>query len=408
MRNKTPLANKYESVDFKVRIFLFIIDIIGSILFLPFKMLNKIAKRYNYRNIRKILILRMDGLGDLVLSSAAIREIRRGFPNAEITLAVGSWNEEIAKCIPCYDNLIVHDCFLFSFFRGNRKIRFKEELNFIKRLKQSNYDLGIDLRGDLLSIIPLFLSGARFRFAKDTRGGGFLLTHVVKWNRRCIKHEKDKTLRYVEALGISVANEDLELHIQKKNIEYVESYLWKKGVKQFDLLVTIAPCALYYWRSWRPERFAQVVLRIANDYKCKVVLVGTRGDRGILDEINELADRKTINSAGDLTLTQVVALIRKSTVFIGNDSGLTHIAAAVKTPMIQLFGPGEPDKFAYTGNKDILLMKTDCPYHPCTQQVCKYQEHWCMDQISVEDVMRAFDKIAKAESDKFSLNKAFC
>lgn len=394
--NTGILSDRYESVDVRVRIFLFIVDLIGGLFFLPWEN-NKLSKLYHPQKIRKILILRMDGLGDLVLSSAAIREIRRGFPNAEITLAVGSWNEEIANCIPYYDNLIVHDCFLFSFFRGNRKIRFKEELEFVKKLRRTKYDLGIDLRGDLLSIIPLFLSGAKFRFAKDTRGGGFLLTHIVKWNRRCIKHEKDKTLRYVEALGIPVANEDLELHIQKKNIEYVESYLWEKGVKQFDLLVTIAPCALYYWRSWRPERFAQVALRIANDYKCKVVLVGTRGDRGILDEINELADCKTINSAGDLTLTQVVALIGHSAVFIGNDSGLTHIAAALKTPMIQLFGPGEPEKFGYTGDKNILLMKTDCPYHPCTQQVCKYQERWCMDQISVDDVMGAFDKIVKLE-----------
>lgn len=342
--NTGILSDRYESVDLRVRIFLFIVDLIGGLLFLPWKN-NKLSKLYHPQKIRKILILRMDGLGDLVLSSAAIREIRRGFPNAEITLSVGPWNEEIAKCIPCYDNLIVHDCFLFSFFRGNRKIKLKEELNFIKRLKQSNYDLGIDLRGDLLSIIPLFLSGARFRFAKDTRGGGWLLTHIVRWDKREIRHEKDKALCLVEALEVAVRNRKTELDIPKKDVEYVEKYLVEKGIKHSDSFITIAPCALYYWRSWRPERFAQVALRIANDYKCKVVLVGTRGDRGILDEINELPDCKTMNSAGDLTLTQVVALIRKSTVFIGNDSGLIHIAAAVKTPMIQLFGPGEPEKF---------------------------------------------------------------
>ena len=78
---------------------------------------------------------------------------------------------------------------------------------------------------------------------------------------------------------------------------------------------------------------------------------------------------------------------------IGNNSGLTHIAAAVKTPMIQLFGPGEPEKFGYGNDKNILLMKSDCPYYPCDQRSCKYRNHWCMEQISVEEVMKAFREI---------------
>jgi ADP-heptose:LPS heptosyltransferase len=79
---------------------------------------------------------------------------------------------------------------------------------------------------------------------------------------------------------------------------------------------------------------------------------------------------------------------------------LIHIAATQKIPMIQLFGPGEWEKFGYTGNNNILLMKTDCPYHPCDQRTCKYQDHWCMDQISVEDVMGAFRKIIASRISK--------
>ena len=390
--SRAILSDRYESVDVRVRIFLFILDLIGGLFFLPWKN-NKLAKLYHPQKVRKILILRMDGLGDLVLSSAAIREIRRGFPNAEITLAVGSWNEEIAKCIPYHDNLITHDCFLFSFFRGKRKIRLKEELNFIKRLRRSNYDLGIDLRGDLLSIIPLFLSGARFRFAKDTRGGGFLLTHIVRWDKREIRHEKDKALCLVEALGVAVRNRKTELDIPKKDVEYVEKYLVEKGIKHSDRLITIAPCALYYWKSWHAERFARIASLIAKKYNLTVALVGSREDRSVLETINELANSKAINSAGDLTLGQVTALIGRSDMFIGNDSGLIHIAAAMKTPMIQLFGPGEPEKFGYVDNQSILLMNNDCPYSPCRQNKCMNIENWCMDKISVDEVMKAFKKL---------------
>ena len=390
---KMLLSNRYESVELKVRVLLFFVDIAGGFIFSVMRMFKGRHEKYEPEKVKKILIFRLDGLGDVVLSTAALREIRNGFPQAEITLVVGPWAAGIADCIPFYNRLIVYDCFLFSVFRGNRKPRFREELKFIRALRQAKYDLGIDLRGDLLSIIPLFLSAAGFRFAKDTRGGGFLLTHVVKWDRKKDKHEKDKTLRLVETLGVAVENREIELNIPANDVKYIEGYLCEKGVKQADSIISIAPCALYYWRSWPPEKFARVAALLAGNYNFVVILVGSRKDRNILDKISSLAGPKTINSSGGLTLNQVAALINRSVLFIGNDSGLIHIAAAVKTPMIQLFGPGEHEKFGYRSDKNILLIKNDCPCHPCDQRTCKYQDHWCMDQISVEDVMGAFRKI---------------
>lgn len=390
---KKILGERYEALSLKVRLLLFFIDIIGTLLFLPLKMVKHKTEKYTPKNVTNILILRLDGLGDLVISTAALREIRQGFPNAKITLVVGSWSKGLAECISYYDRLIVHDFILFSFFRGNRKIYFGRNLEFIRKLRSAKFDLGIDLRGDLLSIIPLFLSGTKFRFAKATRGGGFLLTHTVQWSKDDILHEKDKALRLPEDLGVVIKNRDMELLLCKEDQKCIEEYLAGKGIDRCELIVTIAPRALYVWRSWRPERFAEVVSAISQRYEIRIVLVGSRKDRSILDQIDELSGFKTVNSAGDLTLSQVVALIDRSMVFIGNDSGLIHIAAAVKTPLIQLFGPGEDQKFGYTDGKNILLMKNDCPYHPCTQRRCTYQQKWCMDQISVEDVLKAFRKM---------------
>ena len=390
---KKILGERYESVSLRVRLLLFFIDIIGTLLFLPLKMVKHKTEEYTPKNVTNILILRLDGLGDLVISTAALREIRQGFPNAKITLVVGPWAKDIAKCITHYDRLIIHDCFLFGLFRGKRRLNLKREVSFIRELRNSQFDLGIDLRGDLLSIVPLFLSGARFRFAKDTRGGGFLLTHVVKWDRESQRHEKDKALKLVEVLGVDVKRRDTELTVLEEDQEYVEEYLSRKGIQPSDNLVTIAPRALFFWRSWRPERFAEVASLAVNVFRYRVVLTGSGEDRRILKRISALADSDTINTVGDLTLSHVVALISRSAVFLGNDSGLIHVAAAMKTPMIQLFGPGEPEKFGYVDNSSILLMNSDCRYRPCTQQKCRCPDDWCMDKISVRDVMRALSAI---------------
>lgn len=390
---KKILDKRYESVDVKVRLFLFVVDIIGAVIFSPLRILDKRKGLYRPENIKNILVLRLDGLGDLVISTAALKEIRKGFPDARITLVVGPWAKDIASCIPCYDRLIIHDCFLFSFFRGNRRIELLRELEFIKRLRSAKFDLGIDLRGDLLSIIPLFLSGAKWRFANDRRGGGFLLTHAV--GRECagMIHEKDKSLGVVASLGIPIRNRDMELCLPCDDLRFVDSYLQDKGIVSTDLVVTVAPCALYRWRSWPEEKFGEVISIIEGKFGGRVVLVGSPDDRPVLERIGGLSKGRPINSAGDLTLSQVAGLIGRSAVFIGNDSGLIHIAAAMKTPMIQLFGPGEPEKFAYSDKRNILLIDRNCPYWPCTQRECKCPDNWCMDKITVGEVVASLSRI---------------
>ena len=133
---KHLLANKYESLSFSVRLGLFLVDLAGTVLFFPCRLFRRWHRRYDPRDIKKILILRMDGLGDLVISTAALREIRKGFPEAEITLAIGPWSQGIAPCIPFQDHLIIHDAFAFGIFRGERRVKLGQEWAFIRRLRE--------------------------------------------------------------------------------------------------------------------------------------------------------------------------------------------------------------------------------------------------------------------------------
>jgi lipopolysaccharide heptosyltransferase II len=387
------LSNKYESLSFGVRLGLFFTDLIGGILFSPYFLLRRLQRQYDPRDIKKILILRMDGLGDLVISTAALREIRKGFPEAEITLTIGPWSQGIAPCIPFHDHLIVHDAFAFRVFRGGRLINLGQEWSFIRRLRKERFDLGIDLRGDILSIIPLFLSGIRFRFGRDRWGGGFLLTHPVSTDRSKNVHEKDKTLALLNALKIPVTNRKLELRVPEAEDAFVEQYLRECQISLNVKVVTIGPMALYSWKRWPPERYAELIKRLSEEISCRVFLLGGQGDKEALDGIASQSGVETINCAGLLNLCQTAALLRRSNLFIGNDSGLSHIAAAMKTPLIQLFGPGEPEKFGYTGAGWIVIQRKDCPHHPCQQRECITPSDWCMNKITVADVLVAARRV---------------
>jgi ADP-heptose:LPS heptosyltransferase len=386
---KHLLTNKYESLSFWVRFGLFLVDLTGAVLFFPCRLLRRWLKQYDPRDIKKILILRMDGLGDLVISTAALREIRKGFPEAEITLAIGPWSQGIVPCIPFYDHIIVHDAFAFGVFRGECCIHPGQELAFIRRLREGRFDLGIDIRGDILSILPLFLSGIRFRFGRDRWGGGFLLTHPVSTDRSKDVHEKDKTLALLDALEIPVTDRDLELRVPETEDAFVEQFLRECQILRDGRIVTVAPAALYFWKAWPPERYAELITRLDKEIPCLVFLIGGQGDKEILDSIANQSGVRTINCSGLLNLCQTTALLRRSALFIGNDSGLSHIAAAMKTPLIQLFGPGEPEKFGYTGPGRIIIQRADCPHHPCQQRDCITPRDWCMDKITVAEVLAA-------------------
>jgi len=395
---KHLLANKYESLSFWVRFGLFLVDLAGAVLFLPCRLLRRWFKRYDPRDIKKILILRMDGLGDLVISTAALREIRKGFPEAEITLAIGPWSQGIAPCISFHDHLIVHDSFAFGIFRGERRINLGQEWAFIRRLRKGRFDLGIDLRGDILSIIPLFLSGIRFRFGRDRWGGGFLLTHPVSTDRSKDVHEKDKTLALLDALEIPIADRELELRVPEEDVAFGERFLRERQVSPEERIVTVAPGALYPLRAWPPEKYAELTMRLTAEHPCRIILIGGPEDKEALEDIRIRTDGRAVNGAGFLNLCQTTALLRRSALFIGNDSGLSHIAAAVKTPLIQLFGPGEPEKVGYAGHKQVVIMKTDCPDHPCQQRECSDPRRWCMDRISVDEVLAACRKLLGNET----------
>jgi ADP-heptose:LPS heptosyltransferase len=153
--------------------------------------------------------------------------------------------------------------------------------------------------------------------------------------------------------------------------------------------VTIAPAALYPWKAWSPERYAELIMQLDKEIPCLVFLVGGQGDKEVLGRIANQSGVRTINCSGSLNLCQTAALLRRSALFIGNDSGLSHIAAAIKTPLIQLFGPGEPEKFGYTGPDRIVIQRTDCPHHPCQQRECITPGDWCMNRIAVADVLAA-------------------
>jgi len=388
---KTKMPYRYKTIDLPVKIFIILLDFLGSIIFYPVKFFKK---RYDPNLIKKILVVRLDGVGDVVLSTAAFREIRKYFKDAHITLLVSTWARNIVKYSKNFDEVIIFDYFFFKTFRS-KNLKFSKDVveffNIIKRLRQERFDLAIDLRGDIFTIIFSFLSGAKFRFGLADGGGGFLLTNPI-WLKGGPVSAVERTLRICRELGIASPCPELEVNIVSENKEKVKGLLLEQRVGGEDTVITISPLSLFKWKSWPKEKFAELIEKLLTLKNTKILLVGSESEKDTIDEIIEMAGGG-INLAGKLDLLELASLLACSSLYIGNDSGPTHIAYAMKTPMIQLFGPGEPEIFGHFDEKSILIMNDNCSCRPCTQRKCKNEKDWCMDKISVEEVFSSAKKL---------------
>jgi len=352
------MFDKYVFVEKKNLLFTALVDFVGGILFFWIKK-NRLIK-----DVKNILVIRVDHIGDVITTVPSLRALRKAFPNAKISIIVRSLTKDLLLNCPYVDELIVYDA---PWFRG-RKDSFSKGLRIVKELRKRNFDLAIDFKADLRNIFLAYLSKAKYRLAYDIKGGGFLLTHVADY-RRGLVHNVDRCLEVLKKIGIESKDKGLELWIP----ESVKKKI-KLPNKKF---VIIHPGSGGPLKLWNSESFARVGDYLVEKYKTEVVLTGSISEKGLADGIENLMSYKPLNLAGKTNLLELAEIIKRAKIFISPDSGPMHMAVAVKTPTIELFGTSLSEVWGYNDKNNILIER-------------KGKD---LNGIAVEDVTKAVDKL---------------
>jgi ADP-heptose:LPS heptosyltransferase len=319
---------------FKKKRLIFLIigfDFFGSLFAWAIKFLYPKTKP---ATISRILLIRLDHVGDVIMSTVVLRPLREAFPQAKIDFLVADWAYDVVKNNPYLDTVVPFKPGWFD-REGNPSFgaQIKDLRGLIKIIKKGDYDTGIDLKGDLREIIALFLSGVKNRISYGITGGGFLLSHPVEYRSGC--HEIEHNLDLVKVLGATSEKSKVDLFVSVAAEKNAVKILKENNVPEHFAAMHVL--SGHNQKNWQNPKFSHLIRYIGEKKGLVVVLIGANRDKLIVDDIIAGGDVPAVNLCGTTDLETLAGVIKKATLFVGIDSGPAHIAATCGVPAIILF-----------------------------------------------------------------------
>ncbi|RKU37750.1 lipopolysaccharide heptosyltransferase II [Candidatus Poribacteria bacterium] len=334
---------------------------------------------------KRILVVKLDHLGDVILATPVFSNLRHAYPNAELHALTGRWSRVVLERHP--DVNAVFDYNSPAFSRTGQSTTLKQAFQLYRELHRQKYDLIIELRGDwrttkfsLLQLTPHRLSRAALQIENKLGRPRFSGTHETTRNLDVLRHAGIPTSIQTATFSVTTADE-----------KWASDFLAIHKIDKQGPLVAIHPGSPIPLKRWLPERYAKLADWLIARKGTQVLFVGVKDEIPIVTEIQRRMKGISINIAGETTLTQLASILHTCNMFIGNDSGPMHLAAAVGTPTIGLYGPGDPTRFAPIGVAcQTIRRKLDCP--PCLGTTCQFGKDGCMSKIQVPDVIQVLEE----------------
>ena len=319
-----------------------ILDAIGNLIFFPFRVFGKTISP----NIKRLLIIRLDHIGDVISATTVLKPLRQKYPNAVIEFMAASWAADLLENNPFVDRLIRFDAPWFDRKNPGVLAAVKGFFYMVKIIRTGSYDLSIDLRGDVRHLTAMFLARIKHRIGYGIYGGGFLLTRRVPYEG--LMHETDRNMALLDPIGIDGQAPVVKLYFSDRDREIASRRKEEEGVDGPYAILHAVPGNPE--KRWRSENFAALAKYLNKKHGLIPVMVGSTSDREIIREIINASGIEAVDLAGKISLSQLAALSSEAALFVGVDSGPAHIAAATGIRTVILFsGTNDPRQWAPRG-----------------------------------------------------------
>jgi heptosyltransferase II len=294
------------------------------------------------REIERIVVVKPCCLGDMLMATPVLRALDQHFPHAEITVVTGEWTQPAIETNP----------------RIDRVIRYPDGRPFLaaaraaSRMRPFKFDLGVSLDRSPASALALRLAGIPIRVGIDSEHRGIGLTHRVEPDPG--QHETELYLSTLSNIGIEHGQRFPEFDVPDELIARARDLVPVSRERPLVIIHpggAVNPGVAMLEKRWPATNFGELAGLLAQEAGATIVLVGSESDRNAVDTVREFARAPVVDLCGQLSLAELAALTKQAALYVGNDSGTTHLASAVGTPVVVIFGPTNPRRYAPLGRR---------------------------------------------------------
>jgi heptosyltransferase-2 len=332
------------------------------------------------QRIQRILVREVNWVGDAVLTLPALEALDARFPQAEITLLARPWVGGLFANHPAVDRTIE-----YRSEDAHRGVRGRWRLT--RELKEGRFDLAVLFPNSLDAALTPWLAGIPRRVGYPTDGRGWLLTHPVSDRSAAAgRHQVERYLAIVRALG-GDGMLSPRLPVADEARRRSDALLRERGIAPTTPLVAMSPGSVYgSAKRWPADRFAAVADGLAESRGATILLIGSEGERPILNQAAAHMRRPAVNLGGRTDLLALVGVLERARLLVSNDTGAMHVAGAVGTPVLAVFGPTDAVATGPLG-RCARVVRVPVPCSPCLLRECPI-DHRCMTGVQVEEVLR--------------------
>ena len=334
-----------------------------------------------------ILIVKLSAIGDVIHTLPSLAALRELYPEAHITWVVEEAAAGLVNNHPLLNAVLISR--RKSWIKYLRKGEFSRPLRemraFLRELRKRPYDLVIDFHGLLKSALIVLLSGGKRKLGYDSMQELSGLFYNEKIPEDMNKHAVDRYLDFPRHLGAKIAKAQFILPSDNAAQARIQSLLEKYHLEN-KKFIAVNPVAYWETKLWDDEKFARLADLIKAKLDIEVVFTGS--EKESIEKITARMQDKAVNLAGETTLPQLAYLYQKALLLVTTDSGPMHLAAAVGTPVVALFGPTNPQRTGPYGEGHTVI-RADLPCSPCLRKECPNTK--CMQDILPEHVMAVIE-----------------
>lgn len=324
------------------------------------------------------------------MTEPALESIKENFPGATITVLAKKWVSPVFENHPAVDDIIFYDERLKPGLQGY--------FGLVSKIRELKFDLTVLFQHAFGAAMFARFARIPLRLGYNTDMRGLFLTLPIKFNKK-IEEERHQTRSYLsllESVGVSGRYSHPVFHLSDEAEAEADSRLIALGLAG-EFVLGIAPGASYgSAKQWPPEKYAASGQEILDSTGGKAIIFGSEKEKDIAADIHNRLKPRSINLAGQTGLAEAAALVKKCNLFLSNDSGLMHVAAAVGVPVVSIFGPTNHISTGPATGK-ALIVRHDVVCAPCMRRVCNRPTHECMDKVSAQEVAAAAFQLLKDE-----------